>query len=370
MKALILVTGSDGHHLEYVEHLLQMTYQSEDTFVFCLHPRFRNFDSISKFKSDNVIIEYMSDSEVQFPINRLLYSYKVCRLLKNKINKHEANKVFLIMLMPFGPFVFLPIWGNVKISGIIYNIYLYKWKTEGWVAKCYDVMRFWLMARNKNIKSVFILNDQTSSQQLNDIYKSEKFIYLVDPFRPIENLSDKYNLRKKYKDKTIVSHIGHLKERKGSYDILRAIDKMDKDLLSKFVFVFAGKAEDEPLFANLINNAKTKCPVEWYNGFLRFEEMGEIVNSSDLLLLPYHNTNQSSGIISYGAQFSVPVAVPNADLLAALVKTYKLGYLMNGYSIDDIISFLQGVTPQKNSGADYLKVNNVNSFISIINNNF
>ena len=98
--------------------------------------------------------------------------------------------------------------------------------------------------------------------------------------------------------------------------------------------------------------------------------MGEIVNSSDLLLLPYHNTNQSSGIISYGAQFSVPVAVPNADLLAALVKTYKLGYLMNGYSIDDIISFLQGVTPQKNPGADYLKVNNVNNFISIINNNF
>lgn len=367
MKQLILVTRSDGHHLEYVEHLLQMSKLSTDTFVFCLHPGFKKFDSITNIKLTNVLIEYMSEQEVKLPSNRLMYSYKACRLLREKINMYEAEKVFLIMLMPFGPFIFAPIWGKVKISGILYSLYIYTWKHDSAIAKIYDSLRYWLMSKSKNIKSVFILNDEACARKLNMIYRTSKFKYLVDPYRPILNISAKYNLRENYPNKTIVSHLGFMKERKGSYDILRAIDELDIAVLKKYLFVFAGNSENPELFNELLKKAKEKSDILYFEGFLDFAELGELASSSDLLLLPYHNTNQSSGIIGYGAQFKVPVAVPNENLLGKLVRRYKLGIFLNGYLVNDIKMFLSEYVTTPMQKSSYTLNNNVTRFIEIIN---
>lgn len=366
MKNLILVPRSDGHHLEYVEHLLQMTTISNDTFVFCLHPGLTRFDSIKSFKSENVLIEYMSNEELQFPVNRIKYSFCACRLLKNKIKKHKVDKVFLIMLMPFGPFVFLPIWGNIKISGILYSLYLYTWKQNSIQARLYDSLRYWLMSKSKNIQSVFILNDDACARKLNMIYRTSKFKHLVDPYLPIKKITSKYNLRENYPNKIIVSHLGFMKVRKGSYDILRAINELTKPILEKYLFVFAGNSENPDLFDELLIKAKVKADILYFQGFLDFSEFGELVNSSNLLLLPYHNTNQSSGIIGYGAQFKVPVAVPNENLLGKLVKKHKLGYLLNGYSVNDIKSFLEQELPYESTSSQYINLNNVDNFIKTI----
>lgn len=369
MKTLILVTRSDGHHLEYVEHLLKMTQLSADSFIFCLHPKFREFSTIHDFIKDNVVIDYMSDKEVSLPANRIKHSLKSCLLLKKKIKKYKVNKVFLIMLMPYGPFIFIPNLFKVDISGIIYTIYLYKWKEASLLKKIYDASRFWLMSKCGHIKSVFVLNDNGATIKLNNLYRTNKFKFLVDPFQPIEGKSACYDIRNKYKNKIVISHIGGLKVRKGTYSILSAIEHLKQETRNKYVFIFGGKAENQVLFDDIISRLKVNTNIEYYKGFITFENIAEIVSSSDLLLLPYHNTNQSSGIIGYGAQFGVPVAVPNKDLLAKLVRRNRLGYLLKGCHSDDIEFFLDNFPNDYSQGGCYLKNNTVQNFNQIIKEN-
>ena len=52
--------------------------------------------------------------------------------------------------------------------------------------------------------------------------------------------------------------------------------------------------------------------------------------------MPYKRTSQSSGIIGYASQFSVPVLMPKKGLLKRLVRLYGLGYLYGGDCVDGL----------------------------------
>lgn len=372
MRLLFLVPSQGGHHLEYIEHLSLLADEcASDTFLFCLHPGFRGLSSIESItQKNNCEVIYLSEIDVSISKNRIISSFQLCKLLKKQIKAHQITDVFLIMLMPFGPLIFLPIWGNVRISGIIYSLYLYTWKSESIFAKIYNVIRFSLMSLSKNLEFVFVLNDEGCVRKLNAIYKTSKFKFLVDPCRLISRISSKYKIRENYPGKVVISHLGFMKERKGSYDILRAIISMNKSLLDNFLFVFAGNSEDPIVFNNLLNKAKEKADIFYVDGFLDFSELGELTSSSDLLLLPYHNTNQSSGIIGYGAQFNVSVVVPNENLLGKLVKRYNLGYTMPGNTVTDIRNFLETHNSFKHRRSNYITTNNVNNFIRTLINSY
>lgn len=372
MKLLVLVPSKDGHHLEYVEHIALLADQRpDDEFVFSLHPGLEKFESINLIsQKSNVTVDYLSEEDVKTPKGgRLVESFKLCRLLKKKNRQYSVTDVFLIMLTPFGPIIYLPIWGNVKISSILYSLYPYKIKSESFLRRWYEYLCYWLMSKNNNLKNIYVLNDPVCSRLFNIKYKATKFKYIVDPYRPISAVSAIHNLRERYPNKQIVSHIGFLKERKGSFDILRAISSMDTSVLDKYLFVFAGGTSSPGLMRQLVQEASTKADILYIDGFLPFEEIGEIVSSSDLLLLPYHNTNQSSGIIGYGAQYNVPVAVPDSDLLAKLVRRYNLGYTMSGHSVEDIIKFLNECDFHKYEKSSYVEVNNAKNFVQIISSN-
>lgn len=371
-KILILVTRADGHHLEYVEHILKMSSNSGDTFFFCLHPKFKDFESVSNYQADNVIIDYLSSAEVNMSKSRFKYSFKACRLLRNRINYYNVDKVFLIMLMPYCPFILIPKLYNAEISGIVYTLYLYRWKSSSWKKKLYDVSRFWLMSKCKHIKSVFILNDSGATIRFNKIYHTDKFKYLVDPYKPIVNVSSCYNIRSKFEGKIVVSHIGGLKQRKGTYTILQAIEQLSQRDRDRYVFIFGGNAEHQSLFDMYFNNLKSIANIEYYKGFISFDNIAEIVSSSDIILLPYQNTNQSSGVIGYGAQFNVPLVVTGKELLGKLVRKYKLGYLLPDNSTSSIVKFLEKYESgdkMQLCGSKYINSNSVDKFIENININ-
>lgn len=373
MKLLSLFISADGHHLEYLEHLISMAKDMpNDFFIFVLHPEFkriRNFGKDLEYK--NIVIDYLDKKEVIFKKGRILSSYQKCNLLKSKIKQYKVDKVFLVMFMPFSPFIFIKRWNNVDMCGIIYTIYLYKWKELSLLEKLYNVIRYKLISTCSNIKYIYILNDSASTKILNKIYNTNKFVYLVDPFRPIYKISNIYNIRRERPNKTIISHIGTLKERKGTYNILNAINELSSESLSKYTFIFAGKAEDDIRFEKELSQIVQKADIVYYRGFIPFEQIGEIIKSSDLLLLPYYNTNQSSGIIGYAAQFNIPVVVPKEKLLAKLVKNFNLGYFIKDNSTNSIITFLENwQSPKQFERNDkYLKTNNIDNFITIIKNN-
>lgn len=370
MKYLIFVPDHGGHHLEYTNHLVALAeLHEQNEYVFCVHECIKNNSEflLNNRKLANANVVEIKKNELPSSKIHFINSINLCRKLKRIAIQYGCDSIFLIMLMPFSPIVFLPVWGKLKVSGIVYKIYLYNWRKCSFIHKVYDVCRFWLASKCKHIDKVFVLNDNAASKYLRKKYNSNKFVYLVDPFMPLNVDKKNTNLLTEYNNKKIISHIGVLKERKGTYEILKAINEKTSILFKDYVFVFAGTASDGLKLAKEIERAKKYANIVYYNKFLSFREIGDIVKKSYCLLLPYQNTDQSSGIVGYAAQYGVPVVVPKENLLKKIVIKYKLGYFLNGKSSNDIIDFFEEhISLKKTTGNSYCRINNVGNFINVI----
>ena len=85
-------------------------------------------------------------------------------------------------------------------------------------------------------------------------------------------------------------------------------------------------------FYKKISKFKNKVHIIVKDDFLSFEEIGNLVFSSDKILLPYNLVDMSSGSTAYAAQFNKPVYVPSTGLLSKLVKKYKIGKVVDDFS--------------------------------------
>lgn len=102
-----------------------------------------------------------------------------------------------------------------------------------------------------------------------------------------------------------------------------------------------------------------------------YEEISAICKSSNVLLIPYLNNSQSSGVLGYAAQFNVPVFSPSSNMLGKIVRKSKLGYISSDVEILGIKTFLESCLLNKLmtiDGQEYLKLNTVNSFLNTLLN--
>ena len=160
---------------------------------------------------------------------------------------------------------------------------------------------------------------------------------------------------------------------KGTLDLLDAIDCLiQKQGISNVTFAFFGKVNEDIKedFYRRLTEIEKKANIIVYDTFCEYHTIAALCIESNLLILPYKRCAQSSGIIGYASQFSVPVLVPNRGLLARLVSNYGLGYL---YDINEknalansIYKFIQEPVHQKPSRG-YCIANSLSSFLNKIN---
>ena len=92
-------------------------------------------------------------------------------------------------------------------------------------------------------------------------------------------------------------------------------------------------------------------------------------NQCDAVLIPYKNTESSSGIIGHAASSQKPVITINKGLLGDIVKQYKLGWLIEESSpvfiADGIRKCISKKFPKINS-EEYLKAHTAIKFATSI----
>jgi hypothetical protein len=187
---------------------------------------------------------------------------------------------------------------------------------------------------------IYTLNDVGSAKRLNDIYQTANFYYLPDPVPSINKECVK-NVRQdlgiKPSDKMYL-HFGGLSERKGTLVILEAITKMNPDELSDKVFVFAGVIYDrlKERFYALKKTLDKKARIIVYDEYCPYALINDLCESCDVILIPYQNTSQSSGVIGYASFFNKPVIGPSRGLLGRLVKEYDMGATLDEINADSI----------------------------------
>lgn len=374
-KYLIFDDQLSGHHLEYIHHLHEGACDQKDSdFIFAVPKSFQELkNKLIWKKSDNVHYHFLSNERVKIGGNLLMQSYRKSKIVKKIALHYAVDEVFFVSLMSFLPAIALILPKNIKISGIIYLIYLYRWKHSSLAQKIVDSLKYLFLSNRDNIKCVFILNDKSAPVYLNKKFNASKFTYLPDPFQPIEE-NNLQNIRERYKipkENIVYLHFGGLSARKGTLKILDALELIDEDKLKGKSFIFAGKIYDDikDEFYKKYKNLHDKVQILCFDEFCEYSFLGSLCLSSDFILLPYSNTAQSSGIIGYGAQFNIPVVVPNSGLLGKLVKRYKLGYSTDISSSDKIADFIKNKTVDnyyKNRETGYIVEHNISQFIQPI----
>ena len=244
-KYLIFDDQLSGHHLEYIHHLHEGACDQKDSdFIFAVPKRFQELKKqVIWKKSDNIHFHFLSNGGFEIGDNLLIQSYLKSKIVKKIALHYAVDEVFFVSLMSFLPAISVMLPKNMKISGIIYLIYLYRWRNSSLTLKIIDSLKYLLISKKNNFKTIYILNDKSAPVYLNKKFKTFKFTYLPDPYQPIKE-SNLHNIREKHEipeENTVYLHFGGLSARKGTLKILDALGVLGKNELKGKSFIFAGK---------------------------------------------------------------------------------------------------------------------------------
>ena len=373
LNKIIFSHSVTGHNLEYIHHIY-MGYLGKKQYniIFVIPDTFKEHKKMLEWpKSNHISFDLMSIAEVgnlSDPWYKLHLRFSL--LLRKYIKKHQAKTAFVIYLMgvmPFLPFIFR---GKTKISGIIYNIYLYRWSKLKKIRKLTEIVWHTLLTRFSIFDKLYILNDNSASIYFNNLYSTNKFTYLPDPFNslsfPFKDLRIDYSIPV---SKKILFHFGSMGEKKGTLLILESIKKMSQDQRDKYVFVFAGIVQDgiKEQFYNFINEIGESASILIFDKFISFETIANWCQNSDAILIPYLESYQSSGIIGYAAQYKKPVIATSNGLVGKLVRKYRLGITLKTIDSYSLIQAYNQIEEWKCFDSSYLHNNNTKEFFRIIN---
>lgn len=373
MRYLIFDPTLSGHHLEYIHHIyLGAIQRPEIEYVFAVpENEWQQVKDNQEWPPANNISQIMLDDHLCKEIGKgslLAQSWKTSRFIKKIAVEHNIDKILLISIAPAIPFLPLILPKNIKLSGIIYKIYLRAPKKG--LRGVIDKIRYSIMARSSNVRNVFILNDPSSTKKLNSLYKTNKFITLPDPV-PTVNTANLRDMRKELgispNDKVFL-HFGAMEARKGTLTIIESILLMsDKELKDK-TFIFAGKVGigiRREFYENVEKCRKHGAKIIVEDHFLPYNRLNDICNTSDCILMPYLTTDLSSGVIGYAAVHSKPVIGPAKGLIGELITENNLGCAINPVNAESlkasIIEFKSIIV-----SSSYKMINDQQNFVNIL----
>lgn len=309
-----------------------------------------------------------SDIEDIYKLSKIRRLNRLSRLIKDTARRTESDNIFLIWLAEALPLLPLILPRKTRVSGIVYKIFLRSQKQS--CKTLYDRFSMWVAAKSRNVGNVFILNDFKSTEELNELYHTRKFRMLPDPVPDID-MTGLRNLRESFEipeDDIVFLHFGSMERRKGTLEILKAIDMMAPGELSGRTFVFAGKVTDEIAgeFEALVSKVKNQgARVVVINEFVPFGELHSLCHTSDCILIPYLMTDLSSGAIGYAAVLDKPVIGPGDGLIGELIRANSLGETLPVINPGSLKESILKFTPH-GIRSDYRQSNTVEAFTSTV----
>ena len=374
---MIFDTSLDGHHIEYLHHIYMSACENNCNaqFIFAVPKEFeKQKNKLSWIPCNWIKIIFIEDKDVELckEGNYFTKSWNYSKVLKKYTQLYKVDELFLITLIY--PYPFLPLFlkSNIKVSGIVYRIYLYEWKTSSFLKKIKDAFETFVMAKAKCTKSIFILNDNSAACYFNKLFKVNKFKFLTDPINPTS--STPKNIRQELQiaeSKEIYLHFGAMYERKGTLTILDAIELLSKEELENKCFIFAGKIGNDikEAFYKKKKILDEKVKILVYDEFCSYDFLNNLCFSCDYIVIPYKNISCSSGVVGYAAQLRKTLIAPKDGILGKLVKRFNLGITTNISDPSELALVIRSKKLHASCSDRYIQANSVTSFCNRILSN-
>lgn len=359
---LIYDSASSGHHTEFIEYLLQYLLEqpnelTPDTkqYIFLIPTKICvALKDIIAQSNDNILILPISDEEQNRIDSAPNMRNRVAlegSILRGYIQTYQIHHIIFMALDSYQTLVAQ--WAftqpQLAVSGILFmpsvrmpinkNNVLYFIKS--FLEKTRETVKHFCMSFNKNLKNVYILNDEKSASKLNQIiFWNKKFVALPDPI-PIRSVSKAWILRGYYNIEThrkIFLCFGSIDKRKNILNILEAVSLVPTTLHDEISLLILGKCLDKLLQKQVtdkieeIIKAYPHLNIVIDDRFLSIEELENAFEQSDVVLIPYLGFYFSSGILGHAAKYSKYIIASDKGVMGDLVKTYHLGTTVNPQS--------------------------------------
>lgn len=385
MKKKLLIYSSDkgGHYPEYINYLIRFLTKN-DLLVdvhFLLHPELKPY--VLPFKNVKYIEgEILSSSSFRHPLQR---GFSEWHLIEKGINQEAFSRILFLNLDPFialvGSSKFKKL--NIEVDGIYFLPFFGQ---NDKIRNVKDVFRHMLyrfnmlkLTSNKNVKNIFILNDEKPVSILNQMLGLRPcFYYLVDPVTALLNSgsSSEYgNNIENEKNNLLI--FGSFDVRKNVLGILDALSRLPSNYKEKINLLIYGKPMSS--YENELKGRIKKfvekeelISVDSKLEFIDENKLDDIFYRADLILIPYLNFYSSSGILGWAAKYDKLVLAPKEGLIGRLVNEYKLGLCVNPKSpqeiSESIIYLLDNMDDlrKKSRGGKYINERTVNQFCSTL----
>lgn len=206
----------------------------------------------------------------------------------------------------------------------------------------------WMM-RTPALERVFVLNDPSAAQALNDAVDASgrRFQALPDPVLPLD-ATDAPPLREAYDldpDRCTFVFTGTISRRKGVLVALDAFEHLSDAEQARSALVLAGRLQDDVADAVARRVARlretTALQVRTDFRFLADAELQAALEGCDVLLAPYVRTEGSSGLVGHAARVRRPLIGPDTGLIGELIRRYRLGAAVDTSRSDAVADALR-----------------------------
>jgi glycosyltransferase involved in cell wall biosynthesis len=343
MKKLFFDIYLTGHHSEYIGHLVNFISENKDssTFFFIVNPEFSiKFPAIVAKAKQQPNITWVEILPTEYEnalrggiIKRSFAEYK---LMDRFATYYKVDCVCLLYFntFQFACSLFRP---SYKISGILFSQFS-RMEKKSWDQRLKYLRKYLttkLYTFNTKIERIFILNDEKTADYLNIEFNSNIFKMLPDPVPelfPLENF-DIYSHYKIQRNRKIFLHLGSLGDRKGTFEIIDAAKLIKSEVQFEILILLVGKAENAATTQFLLNkinecSKNTNVNFIWDDQFVTNEMMKSLFDQSFAILMPYKNTEASSGILGHAAAANKKVIATGGGLIKEMIEKNNLGFLI------------------------------------------
>lgn len=347
---------STGHRREYIQHLWNFVLSAERTkqYKFVVSEDCRL--EIADWETRNLKPETCNptpDTRHLIPKEQSQYLLRgniLARSLKyhSLAKKHakDLNATHFLFLWLNDVQLALGLLGfPCTVSGILFKPFV-RMERKGFCSRLVFVRKWvqtWLLANQKRVERIWILNDEKAVEELNGRFRTEKFAVLPEPVSAWDS-DPEFDVRTHFGIETnreILIHFGTLSTRKGTPQVFESISKLSQEKQDELTLLVIGKPQSG--MEKIINEAFAEAQMKvkgaqlvYKPGFISNEVLQSIIEECKGILIPYENIESSSGILGHAITNGKPVVAVGKGLLGDMVRKYNAGVLIKGNSADEI----------------------------------
>lgn len=170
----------------------------------------------------------------------------------------------------------------------------------------------------------------------------------IDIFKNAVNVPD---YKAQWSDEKInILFLGVLIKRKGIYELIEAINELNKNGViknKKLNFLIAGSGIEEKSIKNKINEYNISYCVEML-GWINRDMKEMLFNKSQIFILPSYNEGLPMAILE-AMSYGIPVISTDVGSVSEVVINDKTGYLISPGSIKEIIESIKLIIANENA---------------------